>query len=654
MIALHTKFRSRIHALMATAVLTAAVPVLAQEPPAGGEAPEKAVDLPQGTSATGSLLDEMDSGSAAASTTSAQTTWDLPSAPPAPTYPYVEYHGYFRFRPDLISNGHLGQFAESQTTPGRPITTSAVLPPLSLWPNNNNPSYAFADQVGAKANETMLAGANMRIRIAPTIHLSDTIRIVTTLDILDNYVLGSTPDYAGSSQRPDVPLVAFTTSTRPGAIAVKEAYGEWKTLLGVLRFGRQASNWGLGIFANGGAGDGWDGGRPTEYYGGARLPHEGSGYDADFASYADRVAFVTKLGPLYVSLFYDFASQGLTAIDSTRPDGQARDMEESDDVKQGGFAILSKPLSPAEIEARKTALLDNHEAVVDWGIYGLYRSQKNDLASSYAASDLTLQNVIQNNVNGKPDKMQLIPRGASAWAFDAWGRFEKRISFSRRLVVEAEATTLFGHIDDANVIGGQAAKSRDILMWGGALKSAFQNEGIGIYFDAGVASGDDTGCFGVYPVAGNSGCGLAKANGDVNTDITAFKFHKNYRVDNLLFRELVGSVTNAVYFKPTFSINAYPFYSPQQLGLDVSVLKALALDPKGTPGGDSDIGWEFDARGFLGQKGLFLAQVTFAYAVTGHAFDLKQGWYGAVLTNGATVQVPENAWRILGHVSLMF
>src|SRR5207248_2558703 len=153
---------------------------------------------------------------------------------------------------------------------------------------------------------------------------------------------------------------------------------------------------------------------------------EGSGYDADFASYADRVAFVTKIGPAYVALAYDFASQGMTAIDTTRPDGQARDMEESDDVRQASIAIFSKPLSPAEIEGRKTALLDDHKSVFDWGIYGMYRSQTNDLSSNTSTSDLTLNDAVKGKSN------QLIPRGAQAFAGDLWARYEKRIAFSRR------------------------------------------------------------------------------------------------------------------------------------------------------------------------------------------------------------------------------
>ncbi len=662
MVALHANERTETRGLIgrwtyALRAALAAAGLLSAHGAWAADAPEAAVQTPAAASPTaGGLLEQMDSGTPAATTTSSGTAWDVPAVAPAPTFPYVDYHGYFRFRPDLISNGHLGQAAVNATQANKVVTTSAILPPLSLWPANNASSQ-YASQVGKAAGESTLAGANMRIRFAPTVHISDDIRVYTTFDIMDNYVFGSSPDYAGALQRPDVPLVAFSTSMRPGVISVKEAYAEWKTMLGVLRVGRMASNWGLGIFANGGGGDGWDGGRPTEYYGGPRQTWEGQGYDADFASYADRIAFVTKLGPAYIALAYDFASQGLTAIDTTRPDGQARDMEESDDVRQVSLAVYSKPQTPKEVEARKKALLDDHDWVLDWGLYGMYRSQTNDLASNTSTSDLTLNDALKNKSN------QLMPRGATAYAGDLWGRFERRISFSRRLVVEWEATVLAGHIDDANTLPGNPPKPRDIMMYGGAFKSAFQNEGIGVYLEGGLASGDDTGCFGVYPVSGDASCTLSTSTGQVNNDITAFKFHKNFRVDNLLFRDIVGAVTNAVYLKPTFSINAYPFYAPQQLGLDVSVLKALAMNPAGTPGGGSDIGWEFDARGFLGQKGMFLAQVTFAYAVTGDAFNLKNGWYGAQVVPGATnvsmingvnTQTPENAWRILGHLALMF
>lgn len=597
---------------------------------------------PAGEKAQPSLLDEMDP---AGTEPAPAAAWDVPTAPPPPTFPYVEYHGYFRFRPDLIANGHLGFVTHGEKTATRPLTTSAILPPLSLWPANNDPAIPQQSAtVGAGREENTIAGANMRFRLAPTLHLADTIRIQSTLDIFDNHVFGSAPDYAGSVRRPDVPLVAFATSTQPGAIAVKEVYGEWKTLLGLLRVGRMSSQWGLGILADGGNGNGWDNGRPVEHFGGARLPHEGSGYDSDFGTYADRVAFLTKIGPLYASYFYDFVSEGIVGRDPTRVDGQPRDLEQEDDVHQHGLVLLSKPLSAQEVDLRKTALLDEHKAAFDYGVYLVYRTQELDQqGSGKPPSQQTIQDA---------DGALLMVRKAWAGIADAWARYERRLDFGKRIVVEAEFASIFGAIEDANSTANQA-KGRDIFMWGGAVKAAWQNEGLGVYLDVGAASGDDTRCFGVY---GDPDCSLSTAGGVENKTVTGFKFHKNYRVGSLLFRDVIGAVTNAIYVRPTVSINAYPFYAAQQLGVDLSVMYAQAVIAEGTPGNGGSLGTELEARGILGQRGLFQTTVSFAYLLPGDAFNLKKDWYSPLLPQDtpAAGQEPDHAWRLMANLALMF
>jgi uncharacterized protein (TIGR04551 family) len=581
------------------------------------------------------LLDQMDDDAGGG-----KPAWDAPAQPAAPTFPYFEYHGYFRLRPDLINNGYLGQAASSSNAAGV-LTTSSILPPLSRWPENNqkgtNPA---SDHVGISRDDSAITGANMRFRLEPTLHLSDSIRVHTTIDIFDNYVLGGDPDYAGALRRPDVPLSAFATSSRPGGMLIKEAYGEWKTLVGLLRVGRQASHWGLGILSNSGAGNGWDNGRPTEYYGGGRMPWEGSGYDSDFGTYVDRAAFLTKIAGVYTSVFYDFPSKGVLAQDPSRVDGQVRDLGSADDVTQFGIAILSKPLSPDDVTARKKRLLDDLKPAFDWGVYALYRTQELDSQGGAAPSTLTVNDA---------KNVQLMQRKAWAAIGDVWARWEQRLSFSRRLVFEGEFASIYGHVDDVSApFDPNNIKPRDIRTWGGAFKGAWQNEGIGVYLDVGAASGDDTRCFGVY---GKGDCSITTAAGLPNETISAFKFHKDFRVDSLLFREVIGAVTNAVYIKPTFSLNAYPFYAQQQLGADLSVMYARAMNAEGTPGNGSSLGTEVQLRGFAGQRGLFLGSVSFAYLLPGDAFTLQKDWYSP---NIDAPQLATNAWRLLGHVVLMF
>ncbi len=649
--ALHERWQRRSLRLAvvaaALAVLGVAPAAIAQEPPeTKDDAP--AVDAPEPATATAprdpsakpapaakkGLLDQIDDG----------TLPTPPKAAPTPSFLQLEWHGYFRFRPEILNNGHLGMAVPDKQIGNRAITTSAVAPPLSLWPTNNDPDKnTQSGKVGKTTEETAMAGATMRLRLQPTLSIGKDARIVSTVDVLDNAVMGGDPDYSGYQARPDVPISAFTMSTKPGVMNVKELYGELKTLVGVLRVGRQASHWGLGMLAHGGGGDGWDMGRPTLYYGGARRPADGHGYALDSGSYVDRAAFVTGIpkAQLYASVFYDYLANGLQTGDLLRPDVVPRNATGSDDVRQYGLALMRRPLSEDDAAARQHLLEVERKPAIDGGLYLVYRTQKNDLQGTTDPSKLGVNNL---------DSAQLMVRGATAAIADVWFRYEQRLSPLRRFVAEAEGAYIGGSVDDANALAGTADKKRDLSMWGFAGKAAFQDEGMGYYLDFGGASGDDTQCFGVY---GRSDCSLATATGAPNTLITGFKFNRGYQVDNLLFHDLIGTVTNAWYIKPTVSINAFPWHSADMLGLDLSVLQAIAQNSAGTPGGKAgeitNIGTELAARGFLGRRGQAYADVIFAYAITGSAFNLVEGWYDA-----STSQTPTNAWKLTGHLVLPF
>ncbi|MSQ83203.1 MAG: hypothetical protein EXR77_09880 [Myxococcales bacterium] len=574
-----------------------------------------------------SLLDQLDDGT-------------LPPVPPAVATPSpfsMEWHGYFRFRPDLLSNGHLGM-----AEPGNGvITTSSVAPPLSLWPQNNSDTNPQSAKVGKANGETALAGASMRLRLQPTISIEQNVKISLTLDVLDNYVLGGDPDYSGALARPDVPLVGFTMGTKPGTIAVKEAYGEWKTLLGVLRVGRQASHWGLGMLAHGGGGDGWDLGRPSVWYGAPRKSWEGRGYAVDGGNFNDRAAFITKIPKvgLYVSVFYDYLANGISDYDPGRFDVQARNLTSADDVRQTGLVIMKRPLSDDDAAQRQRELEDDRAGVFDWGLYGVYRTQKFDISEDGKKASS------QYNFTDAADA-RLMVRDAKAFIGDVWLRYEKRLSPLRRAVIEAEGATILGSLADTNKLLGSVDKALDIKMFGATMKAALQDEGMGYFVDLGYASGNQNGCWGTF---GTGACLLSDLNGQPVEQVTGFRFNRNYQVDNLLFRELIGTVTNAMYVRPTVSINAYPWYGSDLLGLDLSVLQAFAADPAGTPGNGRNIGTELSARGLLGRRGQAILDLTFAYAITGSAFNLQKGWNGV-----AEAKEPENAWRLMSHLALMF
>ena len=81
----------------------------------------------------------------------------------------------------------------------------------------------------ATGKEDTLAGANMRFRLEPTINISEDVRIMAQIDMLDNLILGSTPD--GYPMSMYYPMVGFSQAipmtnnrykearNRPGRIA---------------------------------------------------------------------------------------------------------------------------------------------------------------------------------------------------------------------------------------------------------------------------------------------------------------------------------------------------------------------------------------------------------------------------------------------------
>ena len=116
----------------------------------------------------------------------------------------------------------------------------------------------------------------MRFRLNPELHISDNLRVMAQIDMLDNLVLGSTPEgyynvpdgnggYQAAARGGYTPLGVFTTTQwapvagrqqHQNSITVKRVWGEYMTPVGMLRFGRMPSHWGLGMVAN--SGDGYD------------------------------------------------------------------------------------------------------------------------------------------------------------------------------------------------------------------------------------------------------------------------------------------------------------------------------------------------------------------------------------------------------------
>jgi len=134
---------------------------------------------------------------------------------------------------------------------------------------------------------------------------------------------------------------------------------------------------------------------------------------------------------------------------------------------------------------------------------------------------------------------------------------------------------------------------------GGLISLAYQFRfPLRLRLEVGYASGDDAPGFGVRVGAGQ----LASQKGDLDgpqlhppndNTIDNFKFSPDYHVDLILWRRIIGQVTDAVYVKPTVRVG--PFGSAHHhFTLDTSLVASNALYATTPPGQDRWLGAELD------------------------------------------------------------
>ena len=517
----------------------------------------------------------------------------------------------------MFSNLHLGTTARVN---GKTIGTSGFLPPLTENGINNGNAIYDPDVVGSENDEAFLASANMRLRYQPSFLVSPSLKFAATFDVMDNLVLGSTPDFA--VDRPDAPLAAFSTAQAPPgdsyqfqeSIRVKELYGEWKLLGAPLRFGRMKSHWGLGILANG-----------------------GEDWDDDFGDYVDRVMIALQFYGIYFAGGYDIVSSGPLHNQAVQPFGQAYDLTETDDVQQGFIAIFSKPLQPDELKTRRERLNKLRKPAFDWGVYAVYRKQTLDVSTS------SLKGLADGTIGF--DETELVKREAWAVVPDLWLRFEYRPTYTQALRLELEFTMIIGEIGEP--VDDPKGKSREIMSWGLAFEGDYTIGGLTIGLDAGVASGDSAEYLAVLDNKNFASGGDTSAQS--NTKIENFRFDRNYHVDMILFREIIGAVTNAWYVKPYVRYDL--FDSPDgAIGGRLDILVAGAMEKKAYPGDEMFLGAEFDAKIFVEDTGKFYADLAFGLLIPGGAFNLKEGFNGY---QGDTKKA-ELAWTLQTHIVIKY
>jgi hypothetical protein len=133
----------------------------------------------------------------------------LPSTPVLPPpktrrkkFELFQLDGYYRLRTDWFKNFNLGFESRTVSTTEGDFTGGAPFP------------RALGCQPTVTANQNCsdtLKSTNMRLRLEPTITLTETTSVHMQLDFLDNVVLGSTPvgSTSGVENPGNIPLHAF-------------------------------------------------------------------------------------------------------------------------------------------------------------------------------------------------------------------------------------------------------------------------------------------------------------------------------------------------------------------------------------------------------------------------------------------------------------
>jgi uncharacterized protein (TIGR04551 family) len=426
----------------------------------------------------------------------------------------------------------------------------------------------------------------------PELHISDNLRVMSQIDLLDNLVLGSTPEgysntpssngYSVSPRNGYAPVGAFDSSQSPphsgvnslkNSIEVKRAWAEYVTPVGELRFGRMPDHWGLGIMSN-----------------------SGDQFDDDLGTTVDRIQFITGIRALdlYAGGAWDFANEGATSQTIGRTStGQEYDLAQLDDVDEYLLTVYRKR-SPELTDLG----LNRGDLILNGGMRLTWRKQVIANDRTGAQGDCTNGAATLGCTPGDFGGSAYQRRDLNAWIPDLWLQV-----LYRRFRFEVEAVAILGSLENRSATQNDYAASPDrkgytLAEYGVAteLEQRLVEDKLHLGFNFGWASGDpdsDT----LVPTADDNSLTQA-GDGTIST----FRFNPAYRVDLILHRNLLTRVQGTYYFRPSLEYDFMRDSEGQRFGGGAAAIWSRASEFIQTPGHHRDLGVELDGTLYFQSK----------------------------------------------------
>jgi uncharacterized protein (TIGR04551 family) len=443
-----------------------------------------------------------------------------------------------------------------------------------------------------------ITGVNMRFRLEPTINVSEELRIKSQIDMLNNLVWGSTPAYAYTGYQGANVAFLSTGQVPPSAglnaavnsVQVNQAYGEVSTPVGLLKFGRMSSNFGLGINYN-----------------------DGTCLDCDFQTDIDAFQFIAE--PLPGFFVIPMIEVDVAGLLNAPLYTNAEQIPATNSQGSTSYRIV---IARLDTEQQAKAKLAAGGTVFNYGLDFSFRTNKYEyqqVASGTPGSNLG------NVYNPQPNPYipgatlgNRVARFGNLSIPDIWIKVQ-----TRAFRIELEAVSYLGEFS-APILPGGVPTNVNVVEFGVAGEADYKllNGALVLGFKGGFASGDSAPGFGVrvtrpsmapgattksaqpgdidgaqfgrqYPCPGNP------ARTCTDTDIRNYTFDADYHIDQILWRYIIGTITDGWYLRPSVQWNI-----TDSLQLDGNVVYSQAIYASSTPSasqvglGSTALGLEVD------------------------------------------------------------